>query len=290
MKVNKIITVSLCASLVLAVMALPKVEAQTVNTNSTEIQKLLEQLVALQEQLKTLQGQRSAVAQELNQTLRLARQLSKGMTGEEVKLLQEVLATDPSIYPEGIINGIFGPRTEAAVKKFQEKNGLDAVGRVGPQTLSRLNQILTEGAGKSGKVPPGLLIAPGIAKKLDNTPSPLPGQILPPGIAKKLDRANLGDTTAPILRGIGATSNSSSTATVAWSTDEAATGKVWWSISANIETSGAVATSSSALTRNHTFTFTGLNASTTYYYIVGSTDAAGNTASSSKREVSTLKE
>jgi len=76
----------------------------------------------------------------------------------DVRRLQELLATDPSIYPEGKITGFFGALTKKAVGRLQEKLGLENVGRVGPKTMEKLNQLLTEGAGKSGKIPPGLLM------------------------------------------------------------------------------------------------------------------------------------
>ena len=132
-------------------------------------------------------------AKEIKGTLKLIRQLRIGMSGEDVELLQEVLATDPEIYPEGLVTGYFGPLTRNAVKRLQKIAGFEQVGQVGPKTLSKINGLLVEGAGKSGKVPPGLLIAPGIRKKLtDVTFQLLPGQILPPGIAKKI-----GTTTPP---------------------------------------------------------------------------------------------
>ena len=94
------------------------------------------------------------------------------MTSEEVKQLQELLSTDPEIYPEGFITGYFGRLTEKAVKRFQKRICLEEVGVVGPKTLSKINELLTEGAGNSGKIPPGLLIAPGIQKKLCATSTP----------------------------------------------------------------------------------------------------------------------
>jgi len=76
------------------------------------------------------------------------------------------------------------------------------VGVVGPITRSRINQLLADGAGNSGKVPPGLLIASGIAEKLGGAPGIPEGQTLPRGIAKKLgiptdDDNGEGDTTDP---------------------------------------------------------------------------------------------
>src|SRR3989344_7322041 len=93
------------------------------------------------------------------------RQLSRGASGEDVRKLQEFFAQDKSLYPEGLITGYFGPATERAMKKWQEKNNLEAVGRIGPKSIMKLNELMTRGAGKSGIIPPGLLIAPRIQQK-----------------------------------------------------------------------------------------------------------------------------
>jgi peptidoglycan hydrolase-like protein with peptidoglycan-binding domain len=160
------------------------------------IQKLQQQIEQLNSQITILRTQLSAVNQtksEIKGTLQLIKQLKSGMSGDDVKLLQEILATDKDIYPEGLITGYYGKLTEKAVKKFQNLANLEQVGNVGPKTMAKINKLLKKGAGNSGKVPPGLLIAPGIRKKLgDAVLSPLPGQILPPGIQKKLD-----ETTTP---------------------------------------------------------------------------------------------
>jgi len=42
----------------------------------------------------------------------------------------------------GAIDGKTGPRTSAAIKNFQKKNGLSPDGRIGPKTLSKLNDFL----------------------------------------------------------------------------------------------------------------------------------------------------
>ena len=61
--------------------------------------------------------------------------------GDDVKRLQELLRQDKEIYPEGIANGVFGPLTEKAVKRFQAKYGLPQVGRVGPATRAKLEEV-----------------------------------------------------------------------------------------------------------------------------------------------------
>lgn len=67
------------------------------------------------------------------------RQLEQGMSGADVTMLQTFLASDPSIYPRGLVTGYFGPLTFAAVSNYQRRNGISAVGRVGPITLRALN-------------------------------------------------------------------------------------------------------------------------------------------------------
>jgi len=147
------------------------------NAADTTIEQLLEQIKILQEQIQTLQQQIQQL-REQQQTLHqemltLTRQLQEGMQGEDVKLLQKMLATDPDIYPEGLVTGYFGPMTKRAVQRFQEKAGIDQAGRVGPQTLTRINDIFKEGVEGRGVgleehegvlVPPGLLRAPGIIR------------------------------------------------------------------------------------------------------------------------------
>ncbi len=62
--------------------------------------------------------------------------LARGSEGNEVKILQEQLRIAGFYY--GNANGIFGPITEDAVKKFQAAYKLDVDGIVGPSTKSKL--------------------------------------------------------------------------------------------------------------------------------------------------------
>ncbi len=75
-----------------------------------------------------------------------ARTLKKGSQGADVKKLQELLAADKEVYPEGEITGYFGPATAKAIGRFQEKYDLaspgDAgYGQAGPKTRAKLTEL-----------------------------------------------------------------------------------------------------------------------------------------------------
>lgn len=74
--------------------------------------------------------------------------LYKGSRGVQVRLLQQFLAQDADIYPEGTISGYFGSATQAAVERFQDKYGIAHFGNagygiVGPKTRTVLNMAQT---------------------------------------------------------------------------------------------------------------------------------------------------
>lgn len=76
----------------------------------------------------------------------ISRTLKIGSAGADVTRLQQFLARDKAIYPEGTISGYYGALTEAAVKRFQCKNQIvcsgDAnstgYGVTGPRTAALL--------------------------------------------------------------------------------------------------------------------------------------------------------
>ncbi len=305
---NKIISIFVSVTVLAGILCVPlSTKAVEVSTTSLEefIQLLKQQIEALrvkilelQEDLVSLKDAKKEVKEvtkEIKETIRINKRLWRGMSNEDVRLLQEILATDPEIYPEGLITGYFGPLTERAVKRFQKKMGVEQVGLVGPKTLAKINELLTEGAGSSGKVPPGLLIAPGIQKKISFVPQPLPGQELPPGIAKKLEvdevATSTPDITSPVISEISATSTIATSTRVTWVTDEEADSKVWYSTSTQfVITTSTLMVSSSALVTNHDLTLSDLTATTTYYYMVSSSDGEGNAATSSEQSLTTLSE
>ncbi|MEK7647092.1 MAG: peptidoglycan-binding protein, partial [Patescibacteria group bacterium] len=99
--------------------------------------------------------------------------LYKGMTSSDVKRLQQLLATDKDVYPEGNTSGYFGALTEKAVERFQEKYGLaktgdSGYGFVGPKTRAKLNEVF----GGEAVLPAAPVAAPVIAPTPVSTPAP----------------------------------------------------------------------------------------------------------------------
>ena len=113
------------------------VKAQESMSNQT-LSQLSAQLALLQEQLATLQQQQASLANKVQMITGL---LKIGASGDEVKLLQALLAEDVTIYPEGLITGFYGPLTAKAVGRFQAKKGLEVVEVVGPKTRAALNVL-----------------------------------------------------------------------------------------------------------------------------------------------------
>ena len=130
-------------------------------TQSTEdllklLQTLMKQVEELQKQLATVRGE----IRELKADLR------EGMTDDDIKKIQEILATDPVIYPEGLVTGYFGPMTKQAIKRFQSRHKLFESGEIDEETRALLTAYYKERT--TAGVPPGLLKAPGIQKKIED--------------------------------------------------------------------------------------------------------------------------
>lgn len=387
----------IAAAVVMAGFLATPVAAFAQTSSASSLQALLAQIVALQAQIKALQAQKQETVATLAATLK------QGDRGENVRMLQQLLAADPSLYPEGTVSGYYGRLTSAAIKRFQKQHGISQVGNVGPQTLRKLNEIFgkrgnngnngnsgrdheeddyvvgtstTPGAGKTtichkpGKSNQTLFVANpalqahmnhgdtmgvcggGTATTTPDTTMPVISGVsataitttgativwntnegstmqvqygtttaygslstlnstlmtshsvelsgLTPNtmynyIVWSKDAANNTatstnmtfmtaalDTTAPVLSSVMSSAVATTTATVSWNTNESATGKVYFGTANPLVLASATATSTSALSTGHTFGLTGLTASTTYYFVVESMDAANNTATSSQ--------
>jgi peptidoglycan hydrolase-like protein with peptidoglycan-binding domain len=85
-------------------------------------------------------------SQVLEPSRKLYRALRFGSRGEDVRVLQEFLASDPAIYPQRLVTGYFGRFTRLAVIRFQQKYNTPQLqterGIVGPYTLIKLDEML----------------------------------------------------------------------------------------------------------------------------------------------------
>ncbi len=96
--------------------------------------------------------------------------------------------------------------------------------------------------------------------------------------------APLADTTAPVISGVSASSITTGSATITWTTNEASKSLVKYGTASGSYTSTKEDTSN---VTSHTLQLTGLSASTTYYYVVNSTDQSGNSAESVENSFTT---
>lgn len=90
--------------------------------------------------------------------------------------------------------------------------------------------------------------------------------------------AIIPDTTAPVISSLSVSAVTAGSATVSWTTNENATGKIRYATTSPLSN----VLENTVLTLSHSFNLTGITASSTYHYIVSSTDAAGNATSSNE--------
>ncbi len=182
---------------------------------------------------------------QVTQAALLTQQLELGMRNSEVASLQSFLSTDAAIYPQGLVTSYFGFLTKAAVSNFQSRNGIDAVGRVGPVTLAAINMQMsggvisdtTEGAGKVTRL----------------------------GVPQ------------PILSGVYVSGRTSNSMTIAWASNVPATARVMYSTTWPFSYRNALqVTSSASPSFAQSVTLNNLQQNTRYYFVAESLDAQGN--------------
>jgi hypothetical protein len=133
---------------------------------------------------------------------------------------------------------------------------------------SRIMGLLTFGAGKSGKVPPGLLKAPGIQKKI----------------------SGMSTTTVTVFPGISNITVSqvaSTSVRISWRTNKPATSALFLATSTPVGTTTSRTVISSQSNMTHTATLTGLTPATNYFYKIVVTDSAGKVSSSTELSFTT---
>jgi len=308
MNIKKLITLTLVLMFVFSFAGIAKAQEVTTTSASAQVQALLEQIKTLTAQLEALKAAQTQVQttrESVSSTLSMIRNLREGMTGDDVKALQAILAADPEIYPEGLITGYYGRLTSEAVRKFQRKNGIETVGVVGPKTLKKLNEKISDlklyseddedgdddNNGRSKKLcvitPPGHQIAPGWLKKNNGQKPVVPEcQNLPPGIANQIGwtkPTTTPDTIAPIISAVVSSSTNATSTKVTWNTNELTIGSIFYGTeNPLIISSTTPVINSNMFKMSHEVMLNNLATSTTYYFIINSRDAAGNTSTTSQ--------
>lgn len=109
--------------------------------------QLLSQKLAKGEPVGQVLGASTSRTEEMSGGM-LTVSLWRGSLHEQVNLLQEFLMQDSVLYSAGI-TGFFGPKTEAAIKAFQEMHNIafpegPGYGIVGPITRAKLNELFAK--------------------------------------------------------------------------------------------------------------------------------------------------
>lgn len=181
----------------------------------------------------------------------ISTQMDIGTRGSDVTTLQQTFAGDPSIYPQGLVTGYFGQLSSAAVKRFQANQGVVSSGSPSSTGYGRVGPMTIA---KFNAVYGGVSTG--------------------------------GDTSAPIIASVAIVKNNNS-ASVSWTTNETATGIVYYSTSPLQLTESSnphvgpgitgnfLSASASAGTSN-SVSLTNLTPNTTYYYMIQTTDSSGN--------------
>lgn len=167
--------------------------------------------------------------------------LRVGSTGAQVTALQQFLAADPAIYPQGLVTGYFGPLTEAAVMRYQCQRQIvcsgtaatTGYGQMGPRTLAAINAAAPIGGS-------------------DDVSAPL--------------------MSAAQLSVVGG----ANTGNISWTTSEPARHRVLYGTTFPFLYASAPSVTDANFGTNASITLTGLQPNATYHYVRESTDIAGN--------------
>lgn len=93
-------------------------------------------------------GQNNTVETANRYNMFAPRTLYWGTTGDDVRTVQDKLLRWK--YYDGSVDGIYGASTYRAVRRFQEKNGLNVDGVVGPATARALGMPASAGSTQTG--------------------------------------------------------------------------------------------------------------------------------------------
>lgn len=178
------------------------------------------------------------------------RELEITMRGTDVSAMQTFLANDPTLYPQGLVTGYFGFLTKSAVSNFQSRNGISAVGRVGPVTLPVLNYQMANGTQTGADVYAPLITS--VQINTFNTSATIAWT------TREASQGKLYYSTSPIQ--------------IRNTFDATGVNFVEPSIS------GVLASYDAGVRSSQSVNINGLMSNTTYYYVVEVFDASNNTS------------
>ena len=174
-------------------------------------------------------------------------QLDFGESNADVTNLQEFLASDSTLYPQGLVTGYYGSLTKAAVTRFQARYGLLQVGRVGPLTRDKINSLIgTGGVSTTHGTSPAVV--------MQYTP-------------------NIGATTATFN---WMTTNEAALGRMYYSTTPLSMNEGDINSNGFAVTSGQLGSYDGIARTSQSSVLTGLQPNTTYYYTIVATDLSGN--------------
>lgn len=179
----------------------------------------------------------------------ISSQMGIGSSGAGVSNLQSFLASNPVIYPQGLVTGYFGALTSAAVSNFQVAYDLPSVGRVGPLTQVKMNNVILAGYGID-------ISAPTISNV---------------GVRSLSSRQVT----------VGWNTNEAATAKVFYDTHSISMTEASQSFTEPVISASYVSTGTSFL-NNQSVVLSNLNPGVQYYYVVESIDASGNVSVSTQ--------
>ena len=176
MRTHTKVVLPLILSVLLITPLFASAQTATLAQYQETINRLLQQIALLQEQINLLMANESttgasvqpeaasgsasdesaalygstAAANHANTAFTFDRILQEGTGGRDVFILQRLLSLFPDIYPEGVITGYFGELTRLAVQRYQTQRGIirdgtpetTGYGHVGPLTREALNDDL----------------------------------------------------------------------------------------------------------------------------------------------------
>jgi Putative peptidoglycan binding domain len=189
----------------------------------------------------------TAISSQVYAYTPIVSQLDFGQRNLDITNLQTFFADNAAIYPEGLVTGYFGGLTRSAVMRFQAFYGFDQVGRVGPITREKINNLIITGGWTLTSF-----------------------DVSGPAFYNVTRGQNVNSATFTF------NTNENTMARVVYSTSQLRFNEGDINSNGFGAIGGLSANSISAMSTSHSITIPNLQANTLYYYTIIASDSAGN--------------